>query len=322
VRAVICNELGNFDLSVEELESPTADKGQVVIEVKASSLNFPDVLLVQGKYQFKPGGAFSPGGDFSGVIKEVGQGVDNLSVGDHVVAAMPWGAWREEVLMDPAKVVKIPKSIDLDVAASFLCTYGTSYYALEERAQLKEGESLVVLGASGGIGMASIELGKLMGAKVVACAASDDKLALCKEHGADEVINYATEDLKKQIKKLTGGGADVTIDPVGGEYSEPAIRAMAWGGRHLVIGFAGNDIPRIPLNLVLLKSCSLVGVFWGQHTMREAAANAANVEQLISWLDSGELKPLVSKRYRFDEASQALRDMVDRKVRGKVVVVP
>ena len=323
MRAVICNELGSLDaLSVEDVDPPKADKGQVVIDVKASSLNFPDVLLLQGKYQFQPTVPFSPGGEVAGVVSAVGAGVDDIEVGQHCVTAMPWGGWREQLAVDASRILKLPASIDFDVAASFLQAYGTSHYALTDRGQLREGDSLVVLGAAGGCGLAAVELGKLMGAKVIACASSDEKLALCKEKGADATINYQNEDLKKRIKALTSGGADVLFDVVGGDYSEPALRAMAWNGRFLVLGFAGNEIPKIPLNLVLLKSCQIVGVFWGQFTMREPEKNFANVRTLIGWIEEGKIKPHVSKRYTFDEASVALRDMMERRVRGKVVIVP
>jgi NADPH2:quinone reductase len=295
----------------------------VLIEVKASSVNFPDVLLAQGKYQFKPTGSFSPGGELAGVIKAVGASVAGLSPGDHVITAMPWGAWREEVVVDAGRAIAIPAAVDFDAAATLLTTYATSLYALKDRGALRAGETLVVLGAAGGVGLSAVELGKLLGARVIAAASSDEKLALCRAHGADEVIHYGREDLKARIKALTSGnGADVVVDPVGGSYSEQAIRSLAWGGRHLVIGFAGNDIPAIPLNLVLLKSCQLVGVFWGQFTMREPEANAANVKLLIRWLEEGKIAPHVSRVYRFDEAAQALRDMHERRVLGKVVMHP
>jgi NADPH2:quinone reductase len=312
-----------FDaVRVEEIESPKAEAGQVVITVRASSLNFPDVLLAQGKYQFKPSGAFSPGGELSGVVKEVGSGVTALRPGDVVITAMPWGAWREEVVVDAARVTPIPATVDFERAATLLTTYATSLYALKDRGALRAGEKLVVLGAAGGVGLSAVEIGKVLGARVIAAASSDAKLALCREHGADDVIDYSREDLKARIKALTGDGADVIVDPVGGSYSEPAIRSLAWGGRHLVIGFAGNDIPAIPLNLVLLKSCQLVGVFWGQFTIREPALNAANIRQLIVWLEQGKIAPHISRRYRFEEAAQALRDMHERKVLGKVILVP
>jgi NADPH:quinone reductase len=312
-----------FDaVRVEEIESPKAEAGQVVITVRASSLNFPDVLLAQGKYQFKPSGAFSPGGELSGVVKEVGSGVTALRPGDAVITAMPWGAWREEVVVDAARVTPIPATVDFERAATLLTTYATSLYALKDRGALRAGEKLVVLGAAGGVGLSAVEIGKVLGARVIAAASSDAKLALCREHGADDVIDYSREDLKARIKALTGDGADVIVDPVGGSYSEPAIRSLAWGGRHLVIGFAGNDIPAIPLNLVLLKSCQLVGVFWGQFTIREPALNAANIRQLIVWLEQGKIAPHISRRYRFEEAAQALRDMHERKVLGKVILVP
>ncbi len=319
----MCNEVGSFDsLRVEELPDPTAGAGQVVIRVAASSLNFPDVLLVQGKYQFKPPAPFSPGGEVAGTIAAVGPGVEGLAVGDPVVTTMPWGGWREAVVTGAELVMRIPEGIDLTVAASFPLVYGTSYYALKDRAALREGEWLCVLGAAGGVGLAAVELGKRMGAKVLACASSDDKLALCRARGADATINYATEDLKARIKAITGRGADVIYDPVGGRYSEAALRAIAWYGRFLVVGFAGNDIPAIPLNLVLLKSCQIVGVFWGQFTVQETAQHQRNSAELFRWLAAGELKPHVSRRYRFDEAAQALHAMMERRVQGKVVLVP
>ena len=324
VRAVICKELGPPEsLVVEELPEPDVGKGQVRIGVKAAGVNFPDTLLIQGKYQFKPSGAFSPGGEVAGVVEEIGEGVEGVAVGDHVIAAFPFGGWREQVVVDPAQTIPIPKSIPFDVAASFYQAYGTSHYALKDRASLKEGETLAVLGAAGGVGLAAVEIGKVMGARVIACASTDDKLALCKERGADEVINYASEDLKKRLKTLTGGnGADVVYDPVGGAYSEQALRATAWYGRYLVVGFAAGDIPSIPLNLVLLKSCQICGVFWGSFAMRDRERNLAHVRELMGWLEEGKLKPNIHERYRFEDAPKALNAMMNREVRGKVVLVP
>ncbi|MEZ4438184.1 MAG: NADPH:quinone oxidoreductase family protein [Polyangiaceae bacterium] len=324
MRAVICKELGPPEsLVVEELPDPTPGKGEVVIDVRASGVNFPDTLLIQGKYQFKPSGAFSPGGEVAGVIEAVGEGVEGLKVGDHVIAAFPFGGWRDKVVVSPAQVIPIPASVPFDVAASFYQAYGTSHYALKDRADLKPGETLCVLGAAGGVGLAAVEIGKVMGARVIACASSDEKLALCKEHGADEVINYATEDLKSRLKALTGGnGADVVYDPVGGDYSEQALRATAWYGRFLVVGFAAGPIPSIPLNLVLLKSCQICGVFWGSFAMRDRERNLAHVAELMEWLEAGKLKPHVWKRYRYEEAAEALRAMMERRIQGKVVLVP
>lgn len=324
VRAVICKELGPPEvLVVEELPEPEVGKGQVRIGVKAAGVNFPDTLLIQGKYQFKPSGAFSPGGEVAGVIEEIGEGVEGLSIGDHVIAAFPFGGWREQVVVDPAQTIPIPESLPFDVAASFYQAYGTSHYALKDRAQLAEGETLAVLGAAGGVGLAAVEIGKVMGARVIACASSDEKLALCQAHGADEVINYTTEDLKQRLKALTSGnGADVVYDPVGGAYSEQALRATAWYGRFLVVGFAAGEIPSIPLNLVLLKSCQVCGVFWGSFAMRDRERNRAHVDEIMRWLEEGKLKPHIDERYSFEEAPQALQAMMDRKVQGKVVLVP
>jgi len=324
VRAVICKELGPPEtLVVEELPEPEVGKGQVRIGVKAAGVNFPDTLLIQGKYQFKPSGAFSPGGEVAGVVEEIGEGVEGLAVGDHVIAAFPFGGWREQVVVDPAQTIPIPKSVPFDVAASFYQAYGTSHYALKDRAALKKGETLAVLGAAGGVGLAAVEIGKVMGARVIACASTDEKLALCKEQGADEVINYATEDLKKRLKALTGGdGADVVYDPVGGDYSEQALRATAWYGRFLVVGFAAGDIPSIPLNLVLLKSCQICGVFWGSFALRDRERNLAHVAELMGWLSEGKLKPNIHARYAFEDAPKALRAMMNREIRGKVVLVP
>lgn len=324
MRAVSCKELTGPDgLVVEDLTSPEPAVGQVVIGMRAVALNFPDVLLVHGKYQFKPELPFSPGGEIAGVVTRVGEGVEDVAVGDRVLATMPWGAMREEVVAEAATCIPIPESVSFEAAASFLTAYGTSYYALEQRAALRPGETLVVLGAAGGVGLAAIELGKIMGATVIACASTADKLALCRERGADETIDYRTEDLKTRIKSLTHGrGADVVYDPVGGAYSEAALRATGWSGRFLVVGFAAGDIPKIPLNLLLLKSCQVIGVFWGAFTMKERQTHLANVAKLMRWLEEGKLRPHIGKTYPLADAAQAIRDMMDRKALGKLVVVP
>lgn len=323
MRAVICKQLGPpSELVVEELPTPTAGKGQVRIDVRAAGVNFPDVLIIQGKYQFKPELPFSPGNEAAGVVSEVGEGVEGFAVGDRVVAVMPWGAFAEQLVVDQNTVIAIPEGVDFDAAAALVTAYGTTIYALKDRAHLREGETLAVLGAAGGVGLAAVQLGKKLGAKVIACASSDDKLAVCREHGADETVNYSTEDLKQRLKVLSGGGVDVVYDPVGGKLSEAALRALGWGGRHLVIGFAAGDIPAIPLNLVLLKSCQIVGVFWGAFSMREPKRNRELFDQMLAWVSTGELRPHVSKSYPFEDAALALQDMMDRKVRGKIVLVP
>jgi NADPH2:quinone reductase len=252
----------------------------------------------------------------------VGDGVEGVNVGDHVIAFTGWGGFAEEVAVEARKLIPIPDSIDFSTAAAFTLVYGTAYYALKDRAQLRSGETLLVLGASGGVGLAAVEIGKVMGARVIAAASTDEKLAVCKQHGADALINYSTEDLRERIKALTGGnGVDVIFDPVGSNFSEPALRSIAWNGRFLVIGFAGGDIPRIPLNLALLKSCSIVGVFWGAFTEREPSRNQENLQELLKWLTEGKLKPHISATYPLERAAEALNAMMNRTVKGKVVLV-
>lgn len=322
MKAVLCREYGLPDrLTIEELPSLVPGKGQVVVDVKACGMNFPDTLIIQGKYQFKPAMPFTPGSDIAGVVKAVGEGVRNVKVGDEVVALIPHGGFAEEALAQAAVCYPKPPGMTHVHAASFMMAYGTSYHALKDRANLQPGETLLVLGASGGVGLTAVELGKIMGARVIAAASSDEKLALCREYGADEVINYTTEDLKTRAKALTGGrGADVVYDPVGGAYSEAALRATAWKGRFLVVGFAAGDIPRIRLNLVLLKGCQIVGVFWGAFTQRESKLNLQNTLQLIKWFGDGTLNPHIHAVYPLEETPSALQEMMERKVRGKVVI--
>jgi len=323
MKAVLCKEYGPPEkLVVEELPSPAAGKGQVVIAVHAAALNFPDLLIIQNKYQFKPPLPFSPGGEVAGVVKEIGEGVTGFHPGDRVIGWCAWGGFAEEVAIDASQATRIPDAIDFVTASGFLLAYGTSYHALVDRARLAAGETLVVLGAAGGVGLAAVEIGKALGARVIACASSEDKLALCREHGADEVIDYAREDLKERIKKLTGGkGADVVYDPVGGPYAEAALRSTAWEGRFLVVGFAAGDIPSIPLNLVLLKGCAILGVFWGSFTAREPARNQQNLGELLLWFEQGKLHPHVSQTYPLERAAEALGEMAARKVKGKVALV-
>lgn len=324
MKAVLCKAYGMPEtLVIEEVADLKAGKGQVVVEVKACGVNFPDTLIIQGKYQFKPAMPFSPGSEVAGVVKEVGEGVTGLSVGDHVIASTGWGGFAEEVGVDRAKIIPMPAGLDFTIASAFVLTYGTSHHALKDRAQIQPGETLLVLGAAGGVGIAAIEIGKQLGARVIAAASSDEKLEVCRQHGASEVINYAREDLRERIKQITDGkGVDVIFDPVGGSYSEPALRSMAWKGRFLVVGFAGGEIPRIPLNLTLLKGCSIVGVFWGAFTEREPQRNQENLKELMSWLSQGILKPHISATYPLERAADALYDMLNRKVLGKAVLVP
>jgi NADPH2:quinone reductase len=324
MKAVLCKAYGPPEsLVVEDLPPLKAGLGEVVIDVRACGVNFPDVLIIQNKYQFQPPLPFAPGGEVAGVIKEIGEGVKGLRVGQRVIGSAGWGGFAEELALDATRVTPIPDAMDFETASAFLLTYGTSHHALKDRAQLQPGETLLVLGAAGGVGLAAVELGKVMGARVIAAASAPEKLAVCREHGADEVIDYAKEDLKERVKKLTAGaGADVVYDPVGGQFSEAALRATAWNGRFLVIGFAAGDIPKIPLNLVLLKGCSVVGVFWGAFTARESARNRANIDELLAWFEAGKIKPHISATYPLEQAAVALNDMAARRVTGKVVLVP
>jgi NADPH2:quinone reductase len=309
-------------LVVEDIPSLVPGPGEVVISVKAAGVNFPDVLIIQNKYQVKPPPPFSPGSEVSGIVKEVGEGVAHVKPGDEVFAFTIYGGFAEEVKTDAKRLLPIPAGMSFPTAAAFGLTYATSDHALRDRGELKTGETLLVLGAAGGVGLAAIEIGKALGARVIACASTDDKLAVCREHGADATINYATEDLRERIKALTDGkGADVVYDPVGGPYTEPALRSIAWRGRLLVVGFAAGDIPKIPLNLTLLKGCSIVGVFWGEFTKREPARFAEAMRQLGEWHREGKIKPHISATFPLDRASEALLQMANRKVIGKVVLV-
>jgi NADPH2:quinone reductase len=323
MKAVLCKEYGPPDsLVLAEVEPLKPGKGQVVISVKACGVNFPDTLIIQGKYQFKPDMPFTPGSEIAGIVKEVGEGVEHVQVGEHVIAFTGWGGFAEEVAADATKLIKMPPGMDFVTAAAFTLVYGTSHHALKDRAQIKPGETLLVLGAAGGVGLAAVELGKVMGAHVIAAASSAEKLAVCQQHGADELINYSTEDLKERVKALTRGkGVDVIFDPLGGSYSEAALRSIAWNGRMLVIGFAAGDIPRIPLNLTLLKGSSIVGVFWGSFTEREPQRNQEHLQELLTWFAQGKLKPHISATYPLEQAADALNDIMNRKVKGKVVLV-
>jgi NADPH2:quinone reductase len=291
------------------------------VSVKAASLNFPDVLIIQNKYQFKPPLPFSPGSELAGVVKEVGAGVQAFKPGDRVMAFTTYGAFAEEVKTEATRLVALPKAMSFTEGAAFLLTYGTTDHALRDRGALQAGETLLVLGAAGGVGLAAIEIGKALGARVIACASSEDKLAVCRSHGADATINYATEDFRERTKALTDGrGPDVIYDPVGGPYSEPAFRSIAWRGRHLVVGFAAGEIPKLPLNLALLKGAAVVGVFWGDFTRREGKQFGESLRQLGRWYEEGKLKPHVSQTLPLEKAAEALKLMAARQVKGKLVL--
>ncbi|MEO1263110.1 MAG: NADPH:quinone oxidoreductase family protein [Bacteroidota bacterium] len=322
MKAIICKEYGPpSSLSLEELPDPVPGPKEILVEVKAAAINFPDTLIIQGKYQFKPEMPFVPGSDIAGVVKAVGEGVKHVKVGDDVLGMVMTGGFAEQTIVPAKMCFPQPPGMPPTVAASFMMAYGTSHHALKDRAKLKKGETLLVLGASGGVGLAAVELGKLAGARVIAAASTDEKLELCKQYGADEVINYNKENLKKRAKELTDGkGVDVIYDPVGGSYSEPALRAIGWEGRYLVVGFAAGDIPKIPLNLALLKGCQIVGVFWGSFAMRSPNDNMANTIELIQWYAQGKLKPHIHATYPLSETPKALEEMIERKVRGKVVI--
>jgi NADPH2:quinone reductase len=324
MKAVLCTQFGGPELlEYQEVASPRAGDGEVVVSVKAASVNFPDVLIIDNKYQFKPSLPFSPGSELAGDVKEVGRDVSSVAPGDRVMAFTVHGAFAEEVKLDAHRVLRIPGGMDYPTAAALLLTYGTMDHGLRDRGAVAPGETVLVLGASGGIGIASIEIAKALGARVIACASSDDKLAACREHGADAVINYATEDLRGRIKELTEGrGVDVIVDPVGGPFTEPALRSIAWRGRLLVVGFAAGEIPKIPLNLTLLKGCSIVGVFWGDFLRREPEAFAASVEQLGQWHAEGKIKPHISATFPLARAADAIKLMAQRKAIGKLVLIP
>jgi NADPH2:quinone reductase len=322
MKAIQCKTYGPpSNLNLEEITSLHAGPKEVVVQVKACGLNFPDTLIIQGLYQFKPELPFTPGSDIAGVVKEIGEEVKHLKIGDEVFGFVAYGGLAEEVIVPANACFPKPPQMDYPVAASFMMAYGTSYHALKDRANLMEGETLLVMGASGGVGLAAVELGKLMGAKVIAAASTQEKLELCKEYGADELINYTTQDLKSVLKELTNGkGVDVIYDPVGGDFSEQALRGIAWNGRYLVIGFAAGDIPSIPLNLPLLKGASIVGVFWGGFAMKYPKGNMANTMTLMQWHVEGKLKPHIHKIFPLEETKEALEEMMNRKVRGKMVV--
>jgi NADPH2:quinone reductase len=323
MKAVLAKAFGPPEqLVLEEVAPRQAAREEVVIAVKAGGVNFFDGLIVQGKYQTRPPLPFSPGGEVAGVISSLGQGVTGLETGMRVLAFTGHGGYAEEVAVDAASVIALPAQMDFVTAAAFPITYATSYHALKDRGQLRSGETLLVLGAAGGVGLAALEIGKNMGARVIACASSDEKLALAREHGADALINYASSDLRERIRELTAGkGVDVVYDPVGGAYAEPALRSLGPGGRYLVIGFASGEIPKIALNLLLLKVVSMVGVFWGAFAKAQPQRNAANLTELLAWHSQGRLRPHVSATFPLERYREALDAVLQRKVLGKVVLV-
>ncbi|WP_166264161.1 NADPH:quinone oxidoreductase family protein [Marinobacter caseinilyticus] len=322
MRAILCKEYGPAEtLVIEDTKSPEAKGSGVKVRVRAAGLNFPDTLIIEGKYQLKPSMPFSPGGEMAGEVLAVGDKVTRFKAGDRVMGLTGYGAFAEEVVVAEANLLPVPDTMSDEEAAAFTMVYGTSYHALKQRANIQPGETLLVLGASGGVGLATVELGKAMGAHVIAAASSADKLDVAKSAGADEVINYTEEPLKDTVKKLTNNrGVDVIYDPVGGDFTEQALRAMAWNGRHLIVGFAAGDIPKIPANLTLLKGCSVVGVFWGAFTQKEPQTSAQNMMDLFKLYTDGKIKPRISEVFAFEDYAKALNALTERRAKGKVVL--
>lgn len=322
MKAVLCKAFGPADtLVIEEVNSPEIKKNEVLLDVHAAGINFPDTLIIEGKYQFKPPFPFSPGGEAAGVISAVGEKVSHLQVGQRVMALTGWGSCAEQVAVPAYNILPMPEGMDFPIAAAFSMTYGTAIHALKQRGALQEGETLLVLGASGGVGLAAIEIGKAMGARVIAAASSAEKLEVARQAGADELINYHDEDVRERLKTLTKGqGVDVIIDPVGGDLFETVFRSIAWNGRMLVIGFASGTIPSLPANLPLLKGAAVIGVFWGAFAQRQPQDNVANFQQLFAWYAQGKLKPLVSQTFPLEETAAAINTLGARKAVGKLVI--
>lgn len=324
MRSLICEKFDQPEaLTVQEQPDPTPGPGEVVIEVKAAGVNYPDALMVMGQYQVKPPFPFVPGAEAAGVVVSVGEGVKHVQVGQRVVAFTGTGAFASHLKANAKVVMPLPDGLSFEVAAGLPLAYGTSMYAIINRAQLQAGETMLVLGASGGVGLAAVMIGKALGAKVIAGVSTPEKAEVASQHGADEVILYSSEDLRERLKVLTDGkGPNVIFDPVGDKWAEPAFRSIAWEGRYLVIGFAGGEIPKLPLNLPLLKGASIVGVFWGEFATRNPAGNAANLGQLATWIAEGKVRPLISATYSLADGPKAMRDLLERRVTGKVVIVP
>lgn len=322
MKAALCKTLDGPDaVSVEEIADPAAGPGEVVVRVRAAALNFFDTLITRGKYQTKPELPFSPGGEIAGVVESLGPGVRDVAAGDRVAAAVGYGGAREKVVVSAASLIPVPAGVSDAVASGVSVTFGTAIHGLKDRGHVKPGETVAVLGASGGAGQAAIEIAKLMGARVIACASSDEKLALCAALGADEVVNYDAVDLKQALKDLTGGrGVDVVYDCVGDRYAEPAVRALAWEGRFLVVGFAAGEIPKLPLNLLMLKGAAAIGVFWGEAVRRNPAAHRANMIQVLDWVAAGKLAPRIHGLYPLAEIREAIGVLDRREAVGKVVL--
>lgn len=328
MKAIVCTNWGPPEsLTLQDLPELLAGPNEVLIDVKAAGVNFPDVLIIQNMYQFKPNLPFTPGSELAGVVRAVGEGVKHYKAGDKVIAFIGYGAFAEQVIAPANMVMPMPSGMNFDVAAAITLTYGTSHHAVVDRAQLRAGEVMLVLGAAGGVGLAAIEIGKALGAHVIACASNTEKLSVCQEHGADVCIDYSKDNWRDEVKQACAQfdgktGPDVIYDPVGGTYSEAAFRTIAWRGRYLVVGFANGEIPKLPLNLMLLKGASVVGVFWGEYAKREPKANLLGMQQLLGWLSEGKIRPHISARYALSDTSLALTAMAERKVTGKVVILP
>jgi NADPH2:quinone reductase len=322
MKALVCEHFGPpEELIFTEVQTPDPGEGEILIQAEFCGVNFPDSLIVQNEYQIKPNLPFSPGGELAGKVAKIGPGVQGFALGDRVAGLTLFGAFAEYVVVSAAKTTHVPDSMDLATASAFTLAYGTSYHALVQRAQLQKNDKILVLGAAGGVGLAAVEIAKALGAHVIGAASSAEKLALAQAHGADELVNYATQDLKSAVKSLTGGkGVDVVYDPVGDSLADPAFRSIAWGGRYLVIGFAGGKIPSIPLNLPLLKGASIVGVFWGDFVDRSPEVHKQNMAELYAMHAAGKLKPLLSERFALAKGGEALRWMMQRKAVGKVVL--
>lgn len=324
MKAIVCKVFGPPEaLVLEEVASRPIGPGEVRVAVKAAGINFPDTLIIQGKYQMKAEPPFTPGAEVAGTVTEVGAKIQHVKVGDDVAAILPLGGYASEAVAASEAVIRLPKGMSHAQAAGFPLVYGTSMHALKQRGQLKAGETLLVLGAAGGVGLSAVQIGKLMGARVIAAASSPEKLALCREHGADDVIDYSKESLKESVKKLTKGkGADVIYDPVGGDLAQECFSSIAWNGRYLVIGFASGTIPEVAVNRLLLKGASAVGVFWGSFIAREPQVSNENFQQLFAWFSEGKMLPHVSREYPLADAPKAMRDMLERKATGKLILVP
>lgn len=322
MKSLLCVEHGPPEqLVLRDVPVPEPGPGEVLIRVHAAGLNFPDTLIIADKYQFKPALPFAPGGELSGVVAKVGEGVTRFAPGDRVAALTNWGAFAEYVVAEEGKTTHVPGGVDLDMASAITLAHATAHHSLKQRAKLKPGETLLVLGASGGVGLAAVEVGKAMGARVIAAASTEEKLQIASEHGADDLVNYSKADLKDAVKALAGKkGVDVIFDPVGDKYAEPAFRTIGWEGRYLVIGFAGGEIPKIPLNLPLVKGASIVGVFWGDFVTRTPELHQQNMVELYEMLQRGEIRPRISARYPLAEGGKAIRSLMDRKVTGKAIV--